>query len=732
VLGFHHRRSSDRSATAPGGIAADISGWVSNSQIAVGKRMVQHNYGPGSTVNNLVSSEALRPRQRQTPVSQLPRDLPRLHGRGDEVDRARVAMGCGQPIQFCGPPGVGKTALLRHLSYRPSGQFPDGVVYYRSRHESLDDLLTRIFEFFYEFDGATRLKPTSAELERYLVAIDALFLLDDIDLGREDLETLLQTVPRSSFVLGSPARSLFDGESVGLRGLRPGAALALLQDRLGRRLDPVEITELAQVSSALGGHPLQLVQAAIRLREEGTTSAQLLSEAGGGGAAVPSPADRLTAQIVASLPEAERHVLSLLAALDDTPLHVDHIAALTARADAPALLADLEERRLAQSHGPRYFATAPVAALADAESSDRWRSSLVTYYIGFAERHQSEPERLRDDLEPIMRTLRWGMARAPHADVLRLARASGAIAELAGLWDAWRSILHIALDAARMIGDRAAEGWAQHELGTRAFCLEQDQEAERRLEQALRIREKLGDRDGVAATWHNLGQLPHLPPPLVPPNDPRWGPAWLTPLCVVGGVAVLGVPAIPPLMEKSQHADARPAAVLPAPRPSPARHRPPARPRSPGTSRTTGTAGTGGTRQIAQLSQTSLTEPRQLPVAARGPQESGPRPVNRRKPTKPPGNGPDVPEEKPQPSSGSAPTMPGSQPTDCSTDLLTAIANFVRREVVVVQRVLALDLPAGLAAEVDAVRRLIRELFGLDCAREQIEAQVRRLDAAGG
>jgi hypothetical protein len=76
--------------------------------------------------------------------------------------------------------------------------------------------------------------------------------------------------------------------------------------------------------------------------------------------------------------------------------------------------------------------------------------------------------------------------------------------------------------------------------------------------------------------------------------------------------------------------------------------------------------------------------------------------------------------------------MPGSQPTDCSTDLLTAIANFVRREVVVVQRVLALDLPAGLAAEVDAVRRLIRELFGLDCARDQIEAQVRRLDAHGG
>jgi AAA domain-containing protein len=704
---------------------------VSHSQIAVGKRMVQHNYGPGSTVNNIVSGEARRPRERETPVSQLPRDLPRLHGRGEEVDRGRVAMGCGQPIQFCGPSGIGKTALLRHLSHRPSGHFPHGVVYYRSRHESLDDLLTRIFEFFYESDGATKLKPTSAELERYLVAIEALFLLDDIDLGREDLETLLQTVPRSSFVLGSPARSLLDGESVRLRGLRQGAAVALVQDRLGRRLDAVEITELAQLSNALDGHPLQLVQAAIRLRDEGTTAAQLLAEAGA--AAVPSPADRLTAQIAASLPEGERRVLSLLAALDGTPLHVDHVAALTARADAPALLADLEERRLAQSHGLRYFATAPVAALEDAEASHRWRSSLLTYYIDLAERHRSEPERLRDDLEPIIRTLRWGMAFAPHADVLRLARESGVIAELAGLWDAWRSILDIALDAARMIGDRAGEGWAQHELGTRALCLEQDEEAGRRLEQALRIREKLGDQPGVAATWHNLGHLPHLPPPLVPPHDPLWAPGWLTPLCVVGGIAILSAPVIPPLIGKPRPPAARHAARPPAPGSSPVRHRPPARARPPGTSRITGTTGTTGTKGITQTSQTGLDERGQLRVAAREQQESRPPPADGRKPTIPGGNaGSGPPSPVTPPSSGDTPTTPtAGQPTGCSTDLLTAVLNFVRRQVVVLQRVLALDLAAGLAAEVDAVRRLLRELFGLDCARDQIETQVRRLDAAG-
>jgi hypothetical protein len=696
---------------------------VSHSQIAVGKRMVQHVYGPGSTVNNIVTpGEIQRPRQRQAAASLLPRDMARLHGRGAEVDSARAAIARGEPIQFCGPPGIGKTALLRHLSHRPSRSFPDGVIYYRSRRESLDDLLTRAFEFFFESDGDTRLKPTSAELERYLGEIEALFLLDDVDLGREDLETLLQTMPRSAFVLGSPARSLFEGQSIRLSGLRQPAAVALVQDRLGRDLSRAEITECAQLSIALDGHPLQLVQAAIRLREERTTPAQLLAQTGAGVAA-PSPADRLTAQIAANLPAPERHVLSLLAALDGTPLHVDHIAALTSRADTPALLADLEERRLAQSHGPRYFATAPVAALQDAESSNRWRSSLLTYFTGLAERHRSEPERLRDDLEPIIQTLRWGMTCAPHAAVLHLAYESGAIAELSGLWDAWRSILDIALDAARMIGDRAGEGWAQHELGTRALCLDHDDEAAQRLEAALRIREKLGDQPGMAVTWHNLGQLPHVPPPLLPPNVPPWGPAWLIPLCIVGGVAILTAPVIPPLFgDESPQARARERVMRTTVVPPPA-HQRPAQPQH---------SGTAPSPRTPRTTQT----PRTL-VAAVGPGRSG---AFRATPLGPPPR--DHVDPKPYDPivtpGGEEPVVVGSgdlspplpsQPTGCSTDLLTAIINFVRRQMVVVQRVLELDVPGGLQAEVDAVARLVRELFGLDCGRDQIEAQVRGVAA---
>jgi hypothetical protein len=78
-------------ASVPGSsITADISGSVSHSQIAVGEKIVQHNYAAGSTVN-FVAGERRPPRERQRPVSQLPRDLPHLYGREPEDLAGAVA-----------------------------------------------------------------------------------------------------------------------------------------------------------------------------------------------------------------------------------------------------------------------------------------------------------------------------------------------------------------------------------------------------------------------------------------------------------------------------------------------------------------------------------------------------------------------------------------------------------------------------------------------------------------
>jgi hypothetical protein len=711
---------------------------VSNSQIAVGEKIVQHHYGPGSTVNNIVSGELRAPQERQKPVSQLPRDVPRLHGRAAEIDRARGAMGDGQPIQFCGPSGLGKTALLRHLSHRPGTGFADGVIYYRSRRESLDDLLMRIFEFLYESDGTTTVKPTTAELGRYLGGVEGLFLLDDVDLDREDLETLLVTVPRSVFVLGSPERSLWsDGESILLRGLGQDAAQALVEEGLARRLTIDEGIALAQLSGALEGHPLQLIKAVAQIRDEGATLAQLVSEATGGTiAAAQPPAHRLTSQAAAELPEAERRVLSLLAALDGAPLHIDHVAALTSRADAAAILADLEERRLAQSHSPRYSATAPIAALQDAEAGDRWRSALLAYFIDHAERHRAEPRQLRDDLEPIIQTLRWGVTGASCADVVRLARASAVIAESAGLWDAWRSILDLALEAARAIGDRFGEGWALHQLGTRALCLEQEAEAARWLGEALRIRERIGDEAGAAVTRNNLGHLPGLPPPSPPSGGPSGGPPWLPVLGVLGGLALLGVAA----MSLMSNDGPRTAGARPAPplhhRTGPVVHPSSSDPAQVRTHRHAGTPRPAAPPNPVAPATAARRHP--LPNDVRPPAGdttviSNRDPVTRpdasdkTSPNHPQSRQPDDPGPVPPPPAP-APTPPEPAPGTCKLPLGTVVANAVRRELGTVNRLLRpAPLPEVLASQVDVVRQLVNELLGRGCSRAGIDTELTRL-----
>ncbi|HEV7806129.1 MAG TPA: AAA family ATPase [Solirubrobacteraceae bacterium] len=713
---------------------------MSNSQIAVGEKMVQHNYGPGSTVTNIVEGEVQGPRERPKPISALPRDVPQLYGRRSEIDRARSTMGCGDPIQFCGPSGLGKTTLLRHLSHRPEGHFRDGVIYYRSRRESLDDLLMRIFEFLYESVGTTKVKPTTAELATHLGAINALLLLDDVDLEREDLETLLLTLPRSVFVFGSPQRSLWsEGEAIRLRGLPEAAALTLVEDELGRPLSVTEGADFTQLCRALEGHPLQLKKAVAQIIDEGVTATQLYAQATRErSTAATQPAHQLTAQLANALAEDHRRVLALLAASDGAPLHVDHVAAIAAVPDAAAILAELEDHGLAQSHSPRYSATAPIAALQHHELTDRWRSSLLAYLIDHAEHHRDRPQRLRDDLEPIITSLRWAAGRGLHADVVRLARASDAVAESAGLWGAWRSILEIALQSARLDGDRGGEAWALHQLGTRALCLELTGEAAVHLLDALRIREQIGDKVGAAATRQNLTHLPGAPPP--PNHDAPGGgpPGGGGAAMAVGSASVTGVIGVCILAISGAFAGGVTTQPKPArlSKPTPVVAHPLPAPHDPGT----------GSSPVDVLPAEQPTSP--APHARR---QEPPRPQPHVGPTADTvapdddlGNmtaedrdeGTTDASSDPDPSSPPTPPTPPTPRTaadGCAPgDLAAALANLVHREVRIAQLLLAaVPVPHVLSAQIDAVQRLLVE-SGLHCTLDEILTQLGLLQRVRG
>jgi hypothetical protein len=726
MLGLLQRR---REVPPVGATSADISGSVSDSQLAIGEHIVQNNIAAGAIVNQIAGANAPRPpRPRDKPVSVKPREAPRLLGRDQELAAAGAALASLQPVQFSGRPGAGKTAMLRHFAHRPGAVFPDGVIYYRSRRESLDDLLMRVFEFLYVSEGV---KPTSAELSLYLEDTAALLLLDDVDIAREDLETLLSTLPRSVFVFGSPERSLWcDGTAIGLRGLGDDAALMLVEQYLGRPLASDEHDDFATLCRALDGQPLQIIKAVTQVREEGVPVCELVPATG---APFPSAPEQLSAQLIQTLTPEARQALVLMAALGGAPLHVDHVAALTGARDAAAMLADLEARGLAKSHSPRYSATAPLDALRSPDSEALARTQLLSYFAGHAEAHIDRPRLLRDDIEPIIATLHAGAGAGEWQGVLRLARASDGVAAYSGLWDAWHTILDSALGAARRLGDVRQEAWALHQLGTRALCLGSADEATRRLGEALRIREHIGDR-AAEITRHNIDHLPGPPPPpSQPPSGPSGpsGPGWMG-LCV-GLVAMVGVVGmVSPGLGEGPRADA------PAPRLS--KTYPPtktvaARDRDGSDPGSTEPRPRTGERGPSDRSNPDPSSPPDVPDQSTEPPS---------KPSPNEGSGPDLPkdplteiEEPPSPDPvviKKTPPVVTSQPpppsvvtpVSCTPQALDLLNSLVEDEIAVLQSLLETDAAAAIEKQVAVVQGLLDRL-GHHCAPLELKTLVHGL-----
>ena len=138
-------------------------------------------------------------------------------------------------MQFHGRRGPARPRCCATSRTRSTGACPEGIVYFRAAGTSLDDLLQTLFDPLFECDVPT--KRTPGQLASDLAGWEVLFVLDDVGLDEDDLETLLDTVPTSVFVLSSAERTLWSaGEGAELRGLPQDAALALFEARLRRPL----------------------------------------------------------------------------------------------------------------------------------------------------------------------------------------------------------------------------------------------------------------------------------------------------------------------------------------------------------------------------------------------------------------------------------------------------------------------------------------------------------------
>jgi len=126
---------------------------------------------------------------------------------------------------------------------------------------------------------------------------------------------------------------------------------------------------------------------------------------------------------------------------------------------------------------------------------------------GAAEGHALDPDQLALEVGSLLDCLERLDRKKEHKKALQLARSLSTLLMLLKRWASLIQTLRTALRAGGALGDDSAVAWAEHELGTLRLAAGDVEAAERNLQKAREIREKIGDRRGLAATERNMAAL---------------------------------------------------------------------------------------------------------------------------------------------------------------------------------------------------------------------------------
>ncbi len=489
-------------------VKLDIKGNVSG-QVAVGSYILQIGDVNGGVVNVTAPSSAPRTTRRPAPVTLRPRPFQALLDREVEFTAVKEALQSSTPVSLFGDGGIGKTSFLRQLAYLPEiTQFADGVVFLDVTDLRLDDLLQSLFDAFY--DSPSTFKPTEAEIRLGLQNLRALIILDDLELARDEVTTLLDAAPQCQFVLASPQRSLWgEGKLVPLSGLPEAEALALFEREAGRTVDDGERDQVKALCLSMGGHPLRILQAAALVRERNLPIADLLAQAH-----TKLPEQAVTNAAVNTLTETQKRILAILAASGGAVISLDHLLALTSDPEVQAAARGLVNLGLVQAHSPRYSLRGDlVATLAASWNLTSWEDTLINYFVNWVAQQPSQML-MEESAEALIRAVKKAEEKKKWPEVIRIGRALEKTYALWKRWQAWSDVLNIILKAARMLGDKKVEAWVLHQLGSRAMCLGLAEQGKSLLTQALNLRQLIGDKAGLAVTQHNLNVLMGIPLPV--------------------------------------------------------------------------------------------------------------------------------------------------------------------------------------------------------------------------
>jgi DNA-binding SARP family transcriptional activator/tetratricopeptide (TPR) repeat protein len=528
------------------------------------RRLLRTELGvdPGAALNRVhqavLRGETELPPEAAPSPSQLPRDVGDFTGQQAAL-AALLAGPPGSVVAIVGPPGIGKTALAVHAAYRLAPQFPDGTLF--TDLQGADGRPRPPRDVLAGFLRALRvpaeaipadLQEAAALYRSATAGLRALVVLDNAA-GEAQVRPLLPA-GLGCRTLVTSRRQLAGLEGAGrltVDALPAADAAGLLARLLGQARAAADPDALAAIAARCGGLPLAIRIAGARLA---VRPAWTLAEFAG---RLSREQDRLGELAAGDLAVRGAFALSY-AALDPRarlafrrlglagPMTAGpELAACLSGLPVPAAeaaLAELAEASMVEPAGRagryrchdllRLFAAEQARADDRPDDAAAALTGLLSYLLHATAAADVvlTPHRTRIDVSwcepPVPPPGFAGPADAIAwcEDELANLVSAAALAHARGLyrfawqlpgalwgfftevrcWAEWQAADELALDAARRLGDRAAEALILSNLGNVYQDLDRLPEALANFEAALTVRRELGDLAAQGSVLNNM------------------------------------------------------------------------------------------------------------------------------------------------------------------------------------------------------------------------------------
>ncbi|OPC81114.1 hypothetical protein B4N89_09250 [Embleya scabrispora] len=501
------RIDDDWSDPAPSGRAGTDEPGPSVLRLYAGDLLLTFGGADGTDVAP-VPAGARPPRPSRLPGS-VPSAGPEPLGRDVEIAELTGLLQRGTSVRIGGPASSGRTTLLRRLAALDPAHAPDGVILLDGRRRGLDDLLQQLHDACF---GGPAYRPTRVQLTRILADVAALVVIDDLDIGQEDVAELLRIAPECAFLVAGPelvdpiARRDSPLHEITLHGLPQEASFDLLRRVAGRELDDEELSWASALWFQVGGHPGRFVQAgALLARRERGRYGLLDDGAADGSGELPSPGDprQFVPRLVPLVSASAQQVLRLASALEGELPDPVHLPALTGAVDAVGAADELVEAGLAACEFGRYRLTGgtaeAVASIVRGPSS--WAVAAIQHFTWWVSHPSVTPAEIAREADTILACLRESERLGKAGSARALARASAPAFGASARWDTWGEVLDLGLASARAAGASAAaeHAWFRHELAILALCTGDSEGAREEAVAATRMRDVGSDKRGLAA-----------------------------------------------------------------------------------------------------------------------------------------------------------------------------------------------------------------------------------------